>query len=44
MGVRIEGLRYETIDKRLVLAMIRKMAVIFPPPPVRKPAPRRSAF
>jgi transcriptional regulator with XRE-family HTH domain len=31
-------------DKRLVLAMIRKMAVILPPPPVRKPAPRRSAF
>jgi len=31
-------------DKRLVLAMIRKMAVIIPPPPMRKPAPRRSAF
>jgi transcriptional regulator with XRE-family HTH domain len=31
-------------DKRLVLAMIRKMAVIIPPPPVRKLAPRRSVF
>jgi transcriptional regulator with XRE-family HTH domain len=32
-------------DKRLVLAMIRKMAtLITPPPPVRKPVPRRTAF
>jgi transcriptional regulator with XRE-family HTH domain len=31
-------------DKRLVLAMIRKMASLIPPAPPRKPAPRRSAF
>jgi hypothetical protein len=32
-------------DKRLVLAMIRKMATILPPtPPVRKAAPRRQTF
>ena len=32
-------------DKKLVLAMIRKMAsLIPPPPPPRKPATRRSAF
>jgi transcriptional regulator with XRE-family HTH domain len=30
-------------DKRLVLAMIRKMATVIPPPP-RKMAPRRSAY
>ena len=30
-------------DKRLVLAMIRKMATVIPPP-VRKPAARRSAY
>ena len=30
-------------DKRLVLAMIRKMASLIPPP-TRKPAARRSAF
>src|ERR1035438_10275316 len=30
-------------DKRLVLAMIRKMASLIPPP-TRKAAPRRSAF
>jgi transcriptional regulator with XRE-family HTH domain len=30
-------------DKRLVLAMIRKMATVIPPPP-RKVAPRRSAY
>ncbi len=30
-------------DKRLVLAMIRKMATLLPPPP-RRPAPRRAAF
>ncbi len=30
-------------DKRLVLAMIRKMATLVPPPP-RKAAPRRSVF
>jgi len=30
-------------DKRLVLAMIRKMATVIPPPP-RKPAARRSAY
>jgi transcriptional regulator with XRE-family HTH domain len=30
-------------DKRLVLAMIRKMATVIPPPP-RKVAPRRAAY
>jgi len=30
-------------DKRLVLAMIRKMASLIPPP-TRKPAVRRTAF
>ena len=30
-------------DKRLVLAMIRKMASLIPPPP-RKPLARRTAF
>jgi hypothetical protein len=30
-------------DKRLVLAMIRKMASLIPPPP-RKPTARRTAF
>ena len=30
-------------DKRLVLAMIRKMATLLPPPP-RRPTPRRAAF
>ena len=29
-------------DKRLVLAMIRKMASIIPPPPARKPVARRA--
>jgi hypothetical protein len=27
-----------------VLAMIRKMATVIPPPPPRKPVPRRSVF
>ena len=31
-------------DKRLVLAMIRKMASLIPPTPPRKPAARRNAF
>ena len=31
-------------DKRLVLAMIRKMATVIPPPPPRKVAPRRTAY
>jgi hypothetical protein len=40
--------RYSTTlsdgDKRLVLAMIRKMASLIPPPPQRKVAPRRTAL
>ncbi len=31
-------------DKRLVLAMIRYMASLVPPAPVRKPAPRRAVL
>ena len=31
-------------DKRLVLAMIRKMATVIPPPPPRKIAARRTAY
>jgi transcriptional regulator with XRE-family HTH domain len=31
-------------DKRLVLAMIRKMATVIPPPPPRKVAARRTAY
>ena len=40
--------RYSTAlsegDKRLVLAMIRKMAMLIPPPVMRKPLARRPAF